>query len=214
MGMVDLGGNLDILASFRGTENLLMDLYDEPEEVQRCIWEIEALWLRYYDELNAILEECNQGYADWSMIYSSKRVYVPQSDFCFMIGNSLFKEFVAPQLSLFAKRIPNTMYHLDGPGELTHLEDIVNMDFNAIQWVKHPETKITDWPDVYKRIGESGKGIQIWNEPGGASSMEERLETLARQSGNRNALLHNPVVDDLSKRDEYIALLKKYGIEV
>jgi hypothetical protein len=44
--------------------------------------------------------------------------------------------------------------------------------------------------------------------------MEERLETLARQSGNRNGLLHNPVVDDLSKRDEYIALLKKYGIEV
>ena len=35
MGMTDLGGVLDILASFLTTDQLLYDLYDEPEEVQR-----------------------------------------------------------------------------------------------------------------------------------------------------------------------------------
>ena len=47
----DLGGNLDILASLRGTQNLLLDLYDCPEVVDRLTAEITRLWLYYYDEL-------------------------------------------------------------------------------------------------------------------------------------------------------------------
>ena len=40
MSMADLGGVLDILSAFRGAENLLRDLYDEPEEVLRCVHEV------------------------------------------------------------------------------------------------------------------------------------------------------------------------------
>ena len=35
VGHTDLGGNLDILASLRGTQQLLLDLYDAPDEVER-----------------------------------------------------------------------------------------------------------------------------------------------------------------------------------
>ncbi len=35
VGMTDLGGTLDIIASFRESEPLLMDLYDSPGEVIR-----------------------------------------------------------------------------------------------------------------------------------------------------------------------------------
>lgn len=55
MGMPDLGGIMDIVATLRGSENLLYDLYDEPEEVKRVSREIQELWLRYYKELNEIL---------------------------------------------------------------------------------------------------------------------------------------------------------------
>ena len=51
----DLGGNLDVLASLRTTEGLLLDLYDAPEEVARLAREITALWLDYYDRLDAII---------------------------------------------------------------------------------------------------------------------------------------------------------------
>lgn len=160
MGMPDLGGYLDILASFRGTENLLYDLYDEPEEVQRCIHEIEVLWFRYYDELNEILEECNKGYTDWTRIYSGKRSYIPQCDFCYMISNPMFKEFVKPQLERFAKRVPHTVYHLDGSGELNHLDGI------------------------------------------------------SEQIGTRKGLMYIEFVDSMDLRDEYIAILNKYGVEI
>ena len=51
----DLGGNLDVLASLLGTERLLLDLIDCPEEVERVAGQITNLWLRYYDELDALI---------------------------------------------------------------------------------------------------------------------------------------------------------------
>lgn len=208
MGMVDLGGNLDILATFRGTENLLMDLYDEPEEVKRCIWEIEALWMRYYDELNTILEECNKGYSDWSRIYSGARSYVLQSDFCYMISNDMFREFVLPQLDVATRRIPNTIYHLDGPGEIKHLDDLCRLrTLNAIQWVPGAGNKPqTQWPEIYQKIAAAGKGIQVWE---GFNC----VEAVSQQIGTLKGIEQNDIVDDISKIEEYKALLKKYGVE-
>lgn len=55
MGMTDLGGVLDILASFLTTDQLLYDLYDEPEEVQRLVWEISDLWSQFYSEILEII---------------------------------------------------------------------------------------------------------------------------------------------------------------
>ena len=51
----DLGGNLDILASFREAEGLLFDMVDHPEEVERVASQITELWIRYYDELDRII---------------------------------------------------------------------------------------------------------------------------------------------------------------
>ena len=53
VGHTDLGGNLDILASLRTTEQLLFDVSDAPGEVARLVGESTRLWLRYYDELHA-----------------------------------------------------------------------------------------------------------------------------------------------------------------
>ena len=206
MGMVDLGGNLDILATFRGTENLLMDLYDEPEEVLRCVWEIEAAWMRYFDELNNVLEECNKGYTDWARIYSDKRSYVLQSDFCYMISNDMFREFVLPQLDLATRRIPNTLYHLDGPGEIKHLDDLCKLStLNAIQWVPGSGNKPqTQWPEIYRKISRAGKGIQIWEGL-------ECVRTVASQIGTTKGIMQNCIIDDISKKEEYLAALKEFG---
>lgn len=70
MGMPDLGGILDILSTFRPSENLLYDLYDDPDEVERVVWEIHDLWLRFYQELAGELGKDSPGYCDWAQIYS------------------------------------------------------------------------------------------------------------------------------------------------
>jgi len=48
IGFTDLGGNLDILAALRGTQRFLLDLLDNPQDVDRLVLETNRLWLRCY----------------------------------------------------------------------------------------------------------------------------------------------------------------------
>jgi hypothetical protein len=65
-GHTDLGGNLDVLASIRGTERLLLEMVDSPAEVDRLAREITGLWLRIYDELAAILRGRCRAFSSWA----------------------------------------------------------------------------------------------------------------------------------------------------
>ena len=69
----DLGGNLDILASFRTTQNLLLDLYDDPIEIDRLVGEITRLWLEYYAELDKIIQQAGNGTTAWTPLWCPGR---------------------------------------------------------------------------------------------------------------------------------------------
>ena len=78
----DLGGNLDILASFRGTQELLFDLVDCPQEVDRLTCAITQLWLRYYDELHEIMLPAGRGTSSWApLAFSHPCAYQKAGDF-------------------------------------------------------------------------------------------------------------------------------------
>ncbi len=163
MGMTDLGGNLDILSAFRPSERLLLDLYDHPDEVKRLTWEAHEMWHRFYDEFNAILQPFNPGYSDWSGIYSDRPNYMLQSDFSYMIGPRMFDEFAKPELEATCARLPYSLYHLDGVGQLAHLDSLLTIDdLDGVQWVPGDgKPDCAHWPDVYQKIHASGKKIQL-----------------------------------------------------
>ena len=161
MGMPDLGGVMDVAATFRGSENLLLDLYDAPEEVLRLNREIEIAWYAAYDDFAEVLKP--QGcFSDWSGLLSREPSYILQCDFCYMIGNPMFRQFVLPTLRKDVEKLTNTIYHLDGVGELNHLDDVLALEkLNAVQWVfGDGKPGGLHWLDVYKRIQSSGK--QMW----------------------------------------------------
>lgn len=166
MNMTDLGGIMDVLAHFRGNENLLMDLYDEPDEVLRCVRELQDMWFRYFDALNRIMGGEAMGYSHWHSIYGEEPGYIIQSDFSYMISPEMFGKFVAPELSSSGARLKNAVYHLDGMGELAHLDQLCAIDsIKAIQWVPGagaPEKM--DWTDVLARILASGKKLLSCNQ--------------------------------------------------
>lgn len=163
MSMPDLGGVLDIAATFRGTENLLMDLCEEPEEVERLIGEIETAWHEAYRDLSGVLQGANMGYTDWSSLFSSSPSYVLQCDFCYMIGPQMFDRFVLPTLARDCEKLGHTLYHLDGVGELPHLDSLLTLEgLTAVQWQYGAgEKPVSAWNDVYERIITAGKGLQI-----------------------------------------------------
>ena len=99
VGHTDLGGNIDILASLRGSQQLLIDLYDAPEQLEQLAECLTQLWLQYYDELFAEVCPNCRGTAGWSPVWAPGKSYMLQCDFAYMISPAMFKRFVMPSLA-------------------------------------------------------------------------------------------------------------------
>jgi 5-methyltetrahydrofolate--homocysteine methyltransferase len=124
----DLGGNLDILASLRTTEQLLFDVSEAPDEVERAIGEITKIWLRYYDELDAVIQKGGRGTTPWAPVWSPGRCYMLQSDFSYMISPDMFERFVLPDIVACCDALAHGFYHLDGKGQIKHLDMLLSVE--------------------------------------------------------------------------------------
>lgn len=163
VSMTDLGGNLDILSTFRPGEKLLLDLYDSPEEVKRLTWEAHEAWWTAFRDLDAVIRGSNPGYGAWCPIFSEEPYYILQCDFCYMIGPDMFEEFVKPELAASCRKLVNGFYHLDGPGQLAHLDSLLAIpELKGVQWVPGSGRKAHgEWVEVYRKIRAAGKLIQL-----------------------------------------------------
>jgi 5-methyltetrahydrofolate--homocysteine methyltransferase len=206
MSMTDLGGSLDVVSSFRPSERLLMDLYDDPESVKRLNWEVHECWFKYFDAINKILQPANRGHTCWTPIFSSEPYYMLQCDFCYMIGPDMFDEFVKPELTESCRKLKNAFYHLDGPGELPHLDSLLTIDELAgIQWVPGDGAPpCSEWPEIYGKIRDAGKRIQVL---GGMKCFDAIAEQLGSAEGLYGSF-HMPA----EQRSTAEAFLSKYGV--
>jgi 5-methyltetrahydrofolate--homocysteine methyltransferase len=173
----DLGGNLDILASLRTTEKLLFDLSDAPEEVARLSGEITRLWLRYYEELYAIIKKSGRGTTPWAPIWSPGRCYMLQSDFSYMISPQMFETFVLPDIAACCNALDHGFYHLDGKGQIRHLDMLLSLErLRGIQWIPGDGQPPPErWLPLLKRIRDSGKLCQLYVSPQGAQTIVQEL---------------------------------------
>ncbi len=206
--MTDLGGNLDILSSFRPGEELLMDLLMAPEAVKQMTWEAHEHWWRCYEELQGVLRpgDLNPGYSAWLTLYSEIPYYVLQCDFSYMISPDQFDEFVKPELKASAERLGNAFYHLDGPGELNHLDSLLEIEaIKGIQWVPGDGNKPLDqWPEVMKKIVDAGKRTWIWG------SIEQVERIFDQTGGPKNHCVTMSVEKD--EKDLALAFLDRWGV--
>ena len=163
--VADLGGIMDVAASLQGTENLLFDLYDYPEEVKMLSAMVKREWFKAYDRQLRTVEDAGQPYNTWMNIPSKKPWYPIQCDFCYMISPAQFEEFVLEDLWDQTQYIDRTIYHLDGPGELPHLDMLLDMeDLNGIQWTAGDGNEpLWDekWFSLYRRIQDKKKNLVL-----------------------------------------------------
>ena len=205
VGMTDLGGNLDIVSTFRPNESLLYDLYDSPAEVERLTWEGHNLWWRYFNEITSVLQPVNPGYTTWTPIYSAQPYYMLQCDFCYMIGPEMFDRFVKPELQASCRKLANAFYHLDGVGQLPHLDSLLTIpELRGVQWIPgdgKPDWR--HWPEVYRKIRRAGKLVQLFGPPA-------VLDAVVEQVGSGEGIILITTVDP-ARRQETRAWLKRYG---
>ena len=178
LGFPDLGGVLDVAATFRGSANLLIDMVDEPQEVVRLAMEAEMAWREAYKDFRSVL--LPQGaYTHWSGLMSSGTSYIVQCDISYMISNRMFRSFVLDTLRRDAETLDKTIYHLDGVGELNHLDSVLSIEkLNAVQWqFGDGKPGAPYWLDIYRRILDAGKQIKIEGVP------RDYLQTLGALHG-------------------------------
>jgi len=210
VGMTDIGGNLDMLSSFRPSEALLYDLIDDPESVKARTWELHDLWWRYFRHFEQILYPTNPGYTAWASIFSEVPYYMLQCDFCYMIGPDMFDEFVKPELVATCRKLAHPFYHLDGIGQLPHLDSLLAIpELKGIQWIPGtgaPETHL--WPEVYRKIRDAGKLIQLFANQ--SSYGLDIIDVLADQLGSAEGII---VIADIQPHEVNHAaeILAKYG---
>ena len=173
----DIGGNLDILASLRTTEQLLFDVVDEPDEVARCAAQLTSLWLRYYDELAALIVPAGRGTSAWASLWSPGRHYILQCDFAYMISPQMFERFVMPDLEACCAALDHGLYHLDGTGQIAHLDQLLALDrLRGIQWVPGSGQPVEEhWLPLLRRIRDGGKLCYLGVTTAGARAIVQAL---------------------------------------
>ena len=208
VGHTDLGGNLDVLASFLTTSQLLTDLIDKPDQVSRLVTEINQLWLRYYDELDEIIQRGGVGTTCWTPIWSPGRTYMMQCDFSYMISPKMFERFVLPDLAACCDSLDHGFYHLDGKGEIPHLKHLLSLErLCGIQWIPGDGAPPPhEWLPLLKRIRDGGKLVQVFVSAEGA-------RTIVRELGGRGFAL---MIGDSMQEEEannFLKLLRQEDLE-
>jgi hypothetical protein len=209
----DLGGNLDILASFRTTEGLLFDVIERPKEVERAAQKITDLWLRYYDELDALIRPPCRGTSCWTPIWSKGKTYMLQSDFAYMISPDMFERFVVPDLTACCAHLDHGFYHLDGKNQIPHLDHLLSISrLRGIQWIPGDgQPPPEHWLPLLKRIRDGGKLCQVFVSPEGARTIVQNL-------GGRGFLMviqhADPDFADPERAQAYLDLLAREDISL
>ena len=172
-----MGNNLDILAALRGTQQLLFDLCDAPDEVERLAGEVTRAWLRFYDEHTAVIEQAGRGTTPWAHIWSPGRCYMLQCDFAYMISPAMFERFVMPDLKASCAALDHPFYHMDGKGQIPHLDMLLSLErLRGIQWVPGDGAPPPEaWLPLLKRIRDAGKLCQLYVSAAGAREIVRAL---------------------------------------
>jgi 5-methyltetrahydrofolate--homocysteine methyltransferase len=167
IAMTDLGGVLDILSSFLGPEKLILAMTQYPAIIDACRAIILEKLTKVYTELQTIIEKYSEGCNSWLNFWCPKRWYPLQSDFSYMLSPRWFKRFVLPDIITQADQLNYAIYHLDGPFQLNHLDDLLAIPaITGIQWVPGAQEspKCNEkWMPIYKKVQAAGKSVVIDN---------------------------------------------------
>ena len=180
---------LDILAALFGTQTLLTYLLDCPQEIHRLLDELDEIYFQVYDLLYEMVRDESGGHTlSHFSVWAPGRATVTQCDFSCMISGDMFAEFVVPHLERQCARLDYSMYHLDGPDAIRHLEYLVNVpDLTAIEWTPgagNPYAADPAWWDsVWRPIYTAGKSAHCWAVPG------NQIEPFLREFGQEGTLV-------------------------
>ena len=163
VGCPDLIEGLDTLAGLRGSQPVLMDLIDRPEELERQVQAVNNIWFEVFERIYQEINVNGEMAFCYFSIWAPGRMAKLQSDISAMISPKAFRRFVVPFIREQCQKLDYSLYHLDGVAALRHLDALLEIEeLNAIQWTPgagQPQGGDPCWYDLYMRIKAGGKSV-------------------------------------------------------
>jgi len=177
--MPDMIENLDTIAALVGAEKTLFELVENPEEVHKLQSKLNACWFKAFDALYELIEfEGGNAFTAFS-IWGPGKTAKLQCDISAMISEEMFREFFMPYFREQTEFLDYSLYHLDGPDAVHHLDALMEAPkLNALQWM--PGAGVHSggdprWDAIYRKVLDSGKSIQAHMTPGETQDFVRRF---------------------------------------
>lgn len=163
VGLTDLHGNYDVLAALRDPESLCLDLVDCPDLVRQAGAHVARAYVAAFERCYRQVRAAGFGSTAWLPMIHDGPAYVPSCDFWCLVSPATARELIWPDILVEMEPLERSIFHLDGPQALPHLDLVLGCDrLNAVQWVYGDgHGRAGDWIDVYRRCRDAGKSVQV-----------------------------------------------------
>lgn len=208
VGMTDWHPGGDCIAALRDPASLAVDLLANPGEVKKLLRRITGDYFKLYDQFYEKLRKAGQPLTCWTSLVDDGRYYIPSCDFSIMISKKMFDEFFLPGIIEECRFLDRSIYHLDGPGALRHLDSILSIaELDALQFVPGAGNEVyARWVQVYQEAQRRGKAVQVSCR---FTELEQVMDTLSP----RGLYLSVEGVPDREAAEQMLQVLERWTAE-
>lgn len=208
VGMPDSTGTIDAIGHLYSSENVLMDMIEEPQLVKHAIDVVNQGWIKTNEMFYQTSREVNGGGAHaWMHLLAPGRLTHMQCDMSVMFSADMYEEFVLDELNQQMEWLEYPVYHFDGIEQEKHLVHLLALEkLKAIQW-----THVAGQPSaghfipVLKRIQDAGKGLIIMAPPTDVPVLLEHLSA-------KGLYIHTDAEDEV-QAEEIVRYVEKHSKE-
>ena len=163
VGFTDFHAGADHLAALRDPEKLCTDLYDYPGFVKDKLKSSYIEYYKLYEYFYNMTTLEGEPTSSWINLVVDGRYNVVQNDFSCMISKKMFEEFFLDGIIEECEKLDHSIYHLDGPNALKHLDVLLEIKkLDAVQWVCGAGNDgFNRWIPVYQKVQKAHKGVHL-----------------------------------------------------
>lgn len=161
------GGCGDTLASLRGTEQLLIDCIERPEEVRTADEFLMDIWYIFYNRCYEIIRDVAEGSICWFTLWSPGKFYGASNDFSYNIGPEMFRDIFLSVIEQQTEFLDHTVYHVDGVNAFVHVDALCELPkLQALQILPGAgKPSPLHYMDILKKVQAAGRNLHISISP-------------------------------------------------
>lgn len=164
VGLTDFHSGGDHVAALRDPQQMALDMVENVEHVQAELVRSQVEYFMAYDHFYDMIKAQGSFACSWmASLFGEGKFYIPSNDFSCMVSKRMFDEVFLEGIAAECRFLDQSIYHLDGPGALRHLDSLLEIkELDAVQWVCGAGNEsYPRWVEVYRKIQNAGKALTL-----------------------------------------------------